>query len=298
MQAGTRAFPKLTRHAAGSALAMTFATLSIIYAAEHYVIGRGIESYAVAAAETEPVTVPAVIPPPQPAQRREPQPTAAPVREANAAPPKPVSRKEMVLRLQAGLRQAGCYHGSVNGSWNAATQRAMLEFSSATNSRLPVSQPSEVLLALIDANGDAHCGVDPVVAEADPVATSSLQAAPTMSSAAAPEKADPVAALIAANAPGAANAAGPAIDPATGSAVAAAGTAATVSKTALAANTDPTLTMPPAGEAEPAAKPRKSASNAARTDRPKKRRTSTSSNSPSKIAKSFFKGIQKAFSGF
>ena len=44
--AGQRAFPNLTRHAAGAALAVTFSALTIIYATEHYVIGRGIDTYA------------------------------------------------------------------------------------------------------------------------------------------------------------------------------------------------------------------------------------------------------------
>jgi peptidoglycan hydrolase-like protein with peptidoglycan-binding domain len=74
----------------------------------------------------------------------------------------------MARTLQAGLRRAGCYNGSVNGSWGPESRQAMTRFLSAVNAALPVSEPDEVLVALIEAKRDVICTKEQMAARPRP----------------------------------------------------------------------------------------------------------------------------------
>jgi hypothetical protein len=71
--------------------------------------------------------------------------------------------------LQAGLRQAECYDGPVNGFWTSRSKEGMRRFVAAINARLPVETPDQVLLALIEANPTASCSsAQPAAAQPAP----------------------------------------------------------------------------------------------------------------------------------
>jgi peptidoglycan hydrolase-like protein with peptidoglycan-binding domain len=68
----------------------------------------------------------------------------------------PVDSISLARALQRELKRAGCYHGEIDGNWNASTRQAMKAYTDIANAKLPVSNPDPVLLALIQ--GDQHLG--------------------------------------------------------------------------------------------------------------------------------------------
>jgi hypothetical protein len=79
-------------------------------------------------------------------------------------PPMPVEtsapaldRGSLTRALQRELKRVGCYHGEINGAWTASTRQAMKTFVDRANARLPVSEPDQVLLALIKGNRHFAC---------------------------------------------------------------------------------------------------------------------------------------------
>ena len=81
-----------------------------------------------------------------------------------AATGSPVDSFTLARALQRELRRAGCYHGEIDGNWNASTRQAMKAYTDIANAKLPVSNPDPVLLALIQGDQTlgctAHCGRD------------------------------------------------------------------------------------------------------------------------------------------
>lgn len=71
--------------------------------------------------------------------------------------------------IQAELRRVGCYAGSIDGSWDEATQRAMAEFNRKIHATLPVARPDYILLTLLQGHSARACGQCPFgdVASAD-----------------------------------------------------------------------------------------------------------------------------------
>ncbi|KAB2850858.1 MAG: hypothetical protein F9K44_03585 [Hyphomicrobiaceae bacterium] len=65
---------------------------------------------------------------------------------------------ELARAIQTHLTRVGCYAGPVSGVWSEASQRAMKDFNSRVNASLPVDQPDEVLLALVENYKDTACG--------------------------------------------------------------------------------------------------------------------------------------------
>lgn len=86
----------------------------------------------------------------------------------------PSDRPSLARALQTGLRKAECYDGPVNGLWTASSREAMRRFVGAVNAQLPVDDPDQFLLGLLQSNPNATCspGADP----AGTVATSSATA--------------------------------------------------------------------------------------------------------------------------
>jgi peptidoglycan hydrolase-like protein with peptidoglycan-binding domain len=68
----------------------------------------------------------------------------------------PVDSFTLARALQRELRRVGCYHGEIDGNWNASTRQAMKAYTDIANAKLPVSNPDPVLLALIQS--DRHLG--------------------------------------------------------------------------------------------------------------------------------------------
>lgn len=90
------------------------------------------------------VAVPPRVPEPRPAVR-----------------PVPNDRASLTRALQAELRRVGCYEGDITGYWDARSRTAMKSFTERVNATLPVDQPDQVLLALVQAHQGKACDVAP-----------------------------------------------------------------------------------------------------------------------------------------
>jgi len=66
-------------------------------------------------------------------------------------------RGTLTRALQRELMSAGCYHGEINGVWTTSTRQAMKTFTDRANAKLPVTEPDQVLLALIKGNRHYGC---------------------------------------------------------------------------------------------------------------------------------------------
>ena len=59
--------------------------------------------------------------------------------------------------LQSELKRVGCYDGDVNGVWNARSRAAMKAFTERVNATLPVDNPDQILLALVQGHRGRAC---------------------------------------------------------------------------------------------------------------------------------------------
>lgn len=74
--------------------------------------------------------------------------------ETNA---RPLDRVSLTRALQRELKRVGCYHGEINGEWTDSTRRAMKRFTDQANAKLPVGEPDQVLLSLVQGDLDRGC---------------------------------------------------------------------------------------------------------------------------------------------
>jgi hypothetical protein len=90
------------------------------------------------------------------------------VRIAEAPPRVPVGQNEpasapvlggegLTREIQRELKRAGCYGGAITGAWSPAVRRAMKAFTDRVNAALPVEQPDQILLALMQSHRQATC---------------------------------------------------------------------------------------------------------------------------------------------
>ena len=79
---------------------------------------------------------------------------------------RPSDRSSLTRALQADLARAQCYDGPVNSLWTTQTKEAMRRFTLAVNAQLPVSEPDDILLALLESNSGAKCPAGDVAAAA------------------------------------------------------------------------------------------------------------------------------------
>jgi hypothetical protein len=68
-----------------------------------------------------------------------------------------LDRRSLTRALQREVKSVGCYHGEINGVWTTSTRQAMKTFTDRANARLPVTEPDQVLLALIKGNRHFGC---------------------------------------------------------------------------------------------------------------------------------------------
>jgi peptidoglycan hydrolase-like protein with peptidoglycan-binding domain len=99
--------------------------------------------------EPEQVTVASI-------SSRPPMPAEVSVRALNGGP--------LTRELQRELKSLGCYHGEINGVWTTSTRQAMKIFTDRANAKLPVTEPDQVLLALIKSNRHHACNGRPIAA--------------------------------------------------------------------------------------------------------------------------------------
>lgn len=70
---------------------------------------------------------------------------------------RPLDRVSLTRALQRELKRVGCYHGEINGEWTDSTRRAMKWFTDQVNAKLPVGEPDQVLLSLVQGDLDRGC---------------------------------------------------------------------------------------------------------------------------------------------
>lgn len=70
---------------------------------------------------------------------------------------RPLDRVSLTRALQRELKRVGCYHGDVSGEWTDATRRAMKRFTDQVNAKLPVGEPDQVLLSLVQGDPERGC---------------------------------------------------------------------------------------------------------------------------------------------
>ena len=107
----------------------------------------------------------------QPASPQMVQPEQASVASITPRPPSPsqtsastLDRVSLTRELQRELKSRDCYHGEINGQWTPSTRQAMNTFTDRANAKLPVTEPDQVLLALI--KGHAHYSCNETLREA------------------------------------------------------------------------------------------------------------------------------------
>ena len=71
----------------------------------------------------------------------------------------PHDRASLVRDLQRELKRVGCYDAEISGVWTAATRNAMTAFTLRINAELPVQEPDNILLALVQGQKDKACGM-------------------------------------------------------------------------------------------------------------------------------------------
>jgi hypothetical protein len=60
--------------------------------------------------------------------------------------------------LQRELRRVGCYGGDVNGVWTTSSRMAMKSFVDHVNAALPIDDPDQILLSLVQGHHGTACG--------------------------------------------------------------------------------------------------------------------------------------------
>ena len=70
----------------------------------------------------------------------------------------PRDRASLTRALQLELKRVGCYAAEPNGVWTPASRKAMKSFTDRVNASLPVGEPDEILLALVQAHRGEACG--------------------------------------------------------------------------------------------------------------------------------------------
>jgi hypothetical protein len=70
----------------------------------------------------------------------------------------PGDRAALARDLQVELRRVGCYGGDLNAVWTPATRKAMKAFTDRVNATLPIEEPDDILLTLVQAQQGEVCG--------------------------------------------------------------------------------------------------------------------------------------------
>jgi hypothetical protein len=70
----------------------------------------------------------------------------------------PRDKAALARELQLELKRVGCYAGEPNGAWTPAARKSMKAFTERVNASLPVGEPDEILLALVQAHRGEACG--------------------------------------------------------------------------------------------------------------------------------------------
>ncbi|MFM1816377.1 MAG: hypothetical protein RLZ98_3072 [Pseudomonadota bacterium] len=69
----------------------------------------------------------------------------------------PTDKFILARQLQTSLKAAGCYWGEVDGDWGPGSRRAMRQYMKAVNASLPVDEPDDILLKLVQRSSVEDC---------------------------------------------------------------------------------------------------------------------------------------------
>lgn len=72
--------------------------------------------------------------------------------------PMPSDRPSLARALQRELQRVGCYQGQLDTGWTPLTRKAMQAFNDRINAMLPISEPTEILLTLVQSQPGRVCG--------------------------------------------------------------------------------------------------------------------------------------------
>jgi hypothetical protein len=84
--------------------------------------------------------------------------TRAPIGEPARPVLPPGDRVSLTRELQRELKRVGCYEGEISGVWTPSSRMAMKGFTEQVNARLPIDQPDDILLKLVQNQKDKVCG--------------------------------------------------------------------------------------------------------------------------------------------
>jgi hypothetical protein len=84
--------------------------------------------------------------------------TASGRKQTSSKPTSEDQRRTLVHDIQTELKRVGCYDGEPDGTWSAASKRAMASFTERVNASLPFEQPDFILLTLVQGHAGKACG--------------------------------------------------------------------------------------------------------------------------------------------
>ena len=84
--------------------------------------------------------------------------TSGPQEPSRVVPPAG-NRAALVRELQKELTRVGCYDGDISGTWTTSSRRAMRDFTDRVNAKLPIDEPDQILLSLVQGHRQKACGI-------------------------------------------------------------------------------------------------------------------------------------------
>jgi hypothetical protein len=87
-------------------------------------------------------------------------PPRVPVDYNKSARTAPLDREGRTRAIQHHLKRVGCYGGAISGEWTPAVRQAMKTFTERVNATLPVEEPDDILLALVQNHRQTACGAN------------------------------------------------------------------------------------------------------------------------------------------
>ena len=84
-----------------------------------------------------------------------------PVDQNKLAATAPLDREGITREIQRQLKRVGCYGGAITGVWTPSVRQAMKAFTDRVNAALPVDQPDQILLAMLQSHQQVTCASCP-----------------------------------------------------------------------------------------------------------------------------------------
>ncbi|MGQ0455928.1 MAG: hypothetical protein ACT4OU_02575 [Hyphomicrobium sp.] len=102
--------------------------------------------------------------------------TASPDNSHRAAP---ADRGKLARAIQKELARVGCYDGVLSSHWSPSARAGMKSFVEAVNARLPIDEPDDVLLTLVESHQSQVCGLPTAAPKTEEKGSTVVIAAPS-----------------------------------------------------------------------------------------------------------------------